>query len=71
MAGKPFPNGDHRRKARGEACRQAKLTQDDVRLIRSAYESGGITQASLAEKCGVTPLSIARVVRYESWRHVL
>jgi predicted DNA binding protein len=66
----PRLDRDHRRKVRGESHHKSKLTDDDVRLIRSAYASGGITQRALAEKFGVVQRAIAQVIHYESWRHV-
>jgi predicted DNA binding protein len=61
---------DMRRKARGEGHPQAKLTAEDVRLIRVAYESGGITQKALAEKFSVSLRAIQQVLHFISWRHV-
>lgn len=61
---------DTRRKARGERAHFSRLTADDVLLIRAAYASGGISYPKLAEKFGVSALSIAKVVRRETWGHV-
>jgi predicted DNA binding protein len=55
---------------RGEAHHLAKLTDADVRLIRAAYASGGISQRALAEKFGVALRAIQQVIHYQSWRHV-
>jgi transposase len=54
----------------GEAHHLAKLTNDDVRLIRAAYASGGISQRALAQKFGVALRAIQQVINFESWRHV-
>jgi len=47
-----------------------KLTEDDVRAIRSAYASGGILQRELAERYGVTPSLISGVVNRKRWAHI-
>jgi ribosome-binding protein aMBF1 (putative translation factor) len=57
-------------KIRGEAHHLAKLTESDVRLIREAYASGGISQRALASKFEVAPRAIAQVIHRESWSHV-
>lgn len=51
---------------RGIGNPQAKLTEDDVRQIRSSNES----QRALARRFGVSRQVIKAVQRHETWRHV-
>lgn len=48
----------------------SKLTEADVREIRSAYASGRVSQRALGERYGVTQRVIGRIVRGTAWRHV-
>jgi hypothetical protein len=52
--------------ARGEGHGCAKLTEADVRHIRSA----GTTAVALAETFGVWPETIRRIRRGENWAHI-
>ena len=54
---------------RGEDIRQARLTADDVRHIRSALASG-IARGSLARNYAVAVQTIGCIARYETWRHI-
>lgn len=54
----------------GSANGSAKLTEQQVRTIRSHYFSGRFTTYDLADKYGVTSALISRIVRYVSWKHV-
>lgn len=54
------------RTSRGEKHWKAKLTEADVRTIRSSRE----TQAALARRFGVTILSIHNIRHRKTWRHV-
>jgi hypothetical protein len=56
--------------ARGERVNTAKLTENDVILIRQRYGAGGIRQQDLADEYGVTQVQISSIVRGESWAHV-
>lgn len=49
---------------------QAKLTEDDVRAIRTVYATGTTTQRRLAKQYGVHPSLIGFIVRREYWQHV-
>ncbi len=53
---------------RGEANRQAKLTESTVRLIREAYPRVSLGQ--LAATLGVTKQAIVSVVKRQTWKHV-
>ncbi len=55
---------------RGECCSFAKLTAENVRLIRTAYARGGVKYATLAEQYGVSPATIGKVIRKTQWAHV-
>lgn len=55
------------RQARGERIGTAKLTEADVREIRSRYP--GETQAALGREFGVAPQTIGKVVLGRRWAH--
>lgn len=55
--------------ARGERHSKAKLTEQDVRQIRAAL-SGGESTTLLAEKYGVTKMSIQDIKQNRHWKHV-
>lgn len=57
------------REVRGRSGR-SKLTPRDVLAVRAAYLDRNVTQAMLAERYGVSIMTIGRVVRGESWSHV-
>jgi predicted DNA-binding protein (UPF0251 family) len=54
---------------RGERHPRAKLTEDDVRLIR-ALGAEGMTQRGLAAKFEVSKHAIEAILTRQSWRHV-
>jgi hypothetical protein len=58
------------RRARGERYGFAKLTMEDVVLIRTAYTSGKFSQRELAEAAGVSQSMVSRIVRGKKWEHV-
>jgi hypothetical protein len=47
----------------------AKLTEDQVRAIRSALHAGK-TCAALSREYGVTDVLVGLIKRREKWRHV-
>lgn len=64
---------------RGEEAPGAKLTEHDVRLIRQIHKEGqeGIARLratcsskALAEKFGVHPNTITKIICGKNWRHV-
>jgi len=55
---------------RGEGNTQAKLTEDDVLAILTEYSKGGISQAKLGKKYGVSQAQIFHIVKGKSWKHV-
>jgi HNH endonuclease len=56
--------------ARGEQVGASKLTDDIVRLIRQRYAEGNVSQAQLAAEFGVIQITVSRIVRRETWKHV-
>lgn len=54
----------------GEKVGAAKLTDDKVRLLRAEYESGTTSQRKLAEKYGVTLVTIQHAIHRRTWSHV-
>ncbi len=68
-------NKDRAKKGRskprmGESHGQAKLTDDIVKTIRREWALGVVEQKSMANKYGVTPVVISRVIARKSWVHV-
>lgn len=55
---------------RGEAIWSAKLTENDVRVIREESDSNNATIPELAARYGVRHHTISRVIHRETWRHV-
>lgn len=71
------PNGEqHNSKThpdtfpRGESHGNAKLTDSDVRAIRSEYATGTISQPQLAKRYSVSLKVIWMVVNHVTWKHV-
>lgn len=54
----------------GEDNPAAKLTERDVRAIRSAAAEGGITLRELALRYGVSVSAIRLIVNRKNWRHL-
>lgn len=48
----------------------AKLTDAEVRQIRKMYAEGGISQAALGRKFGVSTVMVGLIVRREKWQHI-
>ena len=57
--------------ARGEKNKASKLTEQDVIQIRSLFSAGGVTYSDLARQYGVERPSITRVIKRETWNHVI
>ena len=51
----------------GESNGQAVLTWEEVRVIRSDYAAGGVTQRALAARHGVSQRSIQFILRNINW----
>lgn len=54
----------------GESNHAAKLTVDDVAMIRAKYSSGKYTQKQLAEMFGVRHGTISKIIHRQRWAHV-
>jgi hypothetical protein len=53
--------------AKKERQANRKLTHEAVRLIRSRYRAGGVSQQQLADEHGVDQTTISKVVLGQSW----
>lgn len=58
------------RRARGSRSGMAKLTEDQVREIKTRYGKDGVTQQMLATEFGVTQGKISYIIRGKTWKHV-
>ena len=56
--------------ASGERHRNASVTDEQVREIQRLYAAGGVTHQELAKRYGVSRMTVSRVVRLSTWRHV-
>ncbi len=56
-----------RQRVAGERNGYAKLTAEQVRAIRTAYQAGGISQRTLGTRYGVAQTTIGFIVRGVSW----
>lgn len=55
---------------RGEQSSRAKLTEDQVVLIRTAYAARSANQYELAAEYGVSQPAIGMILRRRNWKHV-
>lgn len=53
----------------GSKQKNALVTEDEVRQMRLAYESG-VSQAKLAQEYNMSPSNVSAIVNRMSWRHV-
>jgi hypothetical protein len=56
--------------AHGQDNAATKLTEDQVREIRSAYVPYKVSQQQLAERYGVAQTLISAIIRKEIWQHI-
>lgn len=54
----------------GERHGMSKLTDDQVRSIRTRFAAGGITQSKIAAGYGVDQTLVSMIVRRKIWTHV-
>jgi hypothetical protein len=54
----------------GELHHNARLTELDVRTMRSTYRSGGVTQKELAASYGISRVHAARILSGVKWKHI-
>lgn len=55
---------------RAPAGHQRKLTEEQVREIRSRYAAGDATQLSLAIEYGISQSAVHKIVSRQTWRDV-
>jgi DNA-directed RNA polymerase sigma subunit (sigma70/sigma32) len=48
----------------------SRLTEEDVRRIRSRWALGGVTKNRLAREYGVDEKAIREVLKNATWKHV-
>jgi hypothetical protein len=58
------------RTARGERASHAKLTEQDVRIIRERYASEHRVGGILAREYGVAMNTIYAIVKHKTWTHI-
>ena len=56
---------------RGESHPQHKLTEQQVNTIRTLWKVGHRNVRVLARNNGVSPANIRRIVKNETWTHLL
>lgn len=54
----------------GDHHKDAKLTCDDVRVIRRTYAGGGIYQREIANRYGISQTVVSAIIRRKTWVHV-
>ncbi|MDV6278341.1 hypothetical protein R3Q06_33420 [Rhodococcus erythropolis] len=59
-----------RRRAHGTTNGAGKLTDDQVRYIRSSFDTGGITQVSLARQYDISPSVVHGIVMGKTYSHL-
>jgi hypothetical protein len=55
---------------KGEKHHLVKLTENEVREIRTRYAEGGITQEDLGIKYGVSIGAISYIIIRKNWKHI-
>lgn len=58
------------RHSKGSERWNAKLSESDVRNIRTEYAAGAATQRELGERYGIDQSMISTIVNGKNWRHV-
>jgi hypothetical protein len=58
------------RNFKGTAHHKAKLTDDDVRLMRKMYAGGGWTSSALGRRFGVSQATAYGIVKGTGWKHI-
>jgi hypothetical protein len=61
----------YRMALRGESHPAHKLTEQQVKTIRKLWKIGHRNVRVLARNNGVSPANIRRIVRNETWTHLL
>lgn len=60
----------HRGYAAGERHGQVKLTETQVREIRTRYAAGGVLLRELAQEFGVNVPNVSAIINRRSWKHL-
>ncbi len=60
------PKGKSSLETRGELNGNAKLTEEDIRFIRTS----GLTNRELRERFNTTQSHITNIQKFRAWRHV-
>lgn len=58
------------RKGRHKLYGNARVTHNDVRAIRNAYDSGQATKTQLARQYGLGTTTVIYMVNRKTWRNV-
>ena len=66
-AGNQADRAIHGTKLEGADNPMAKLSWDQVRAIRAEVASG-VTQRTMCKRFGVSPMTVSRIIRNETWR---
>lgn len=61
----------YRMALRGESHPQHKLTEDQVKAIRKLWAVGHRNIRVLARNNGVSPANIRKIVKGETWTHLI
>jgi DNA invertase Pin-like site-specific DNA recombinase len=56
---------------KGEDLPMSRLTAEKVREIRRAYAGGGETYKTLADRYGVSFITIFDAIKRKTWKHVV
>ncbi len=59
------------RQTRGIQCHSAKLTEGQVIALRADHATRDISQQALAAQYGVSPRAVSKIIKGESWKHVI
>lgn len=55
---------------RGIDQHSAKVTEDDVRIIREDYAARRANQTELAARYGVSAMAVSKIILRKTWKHV-
>jgi DNA-binding MarR family transcriptional regulator len=65
-----FKHTEESKKKMSEDAPRSVLTESQVLEIRRLYKRGAIGYKRLAKKFNVSPMTIARTVRRQCWKHL-
>ncbi len=60
----------HHRSLKGKKNHAAKLTSEQVLMIRQTIKTGNITQQAIADNFGITKGHVNNIVKRRVWKHV-